>query len=309
MNRNLSNWPSTAAGIVLLAAAAGASAKETLVIAVQPTQTPEQLSAQGKELEQELESQLGIDVALKFPTSYAGTIEALRFGHAQAAFMGAWPASLAQQQAGAEVVLAEVREVMVGADKKEAPHYYSYWVVLKDSPYQSLQDLKGKRVAFASQLSTSGFVAPLARLVELGLISAEGAEGADPKEWFGEVRFAGGYAQAWEALKAGQVDVALIAGDVPEKLYREVQDATRVIETQGPIPSHAVVFAPSLQEPLRSRLIQALLSLNNPENQPLMRRFISGIFVRFEPATGATHLSSLEQMLGRTGLQFAESKR
>src|SRR5439155_1244736 len=93
----------------------------------------------------------------------------LRFGHAQAAFMSAWPAQLAVKHARAEVALAEVREVVIGQEKKAETYYFSYWVVAKDSPVQRLEQLRGKRAVFPSPLSTSGYVAPLARLGELGL--------------------------------------------------------------------------------------------------------------------------------------------
>jgi phosphonate transport system substrate-binding protein len=280
--------------------------RQKLVIAVQPTSTSEQLTSQAKELEQFLEKKLGLEVEIKFPTSYAGVVEALRFGHADIAFMGAWPAELARVRAGAEIVLAEVREVIIDDKKTEAPYYFSYWVVRKDSPYQSLKELAGKKVAFPSPLSTSGYVAPLAKLVELNLITRK--EGvADTKTFFGEVFFAGGYAQAWEALKSGQVDAAIIAGDVPEPLYQEVLENTRILEKQGPIPSHAVVAGKDLEEPLRTNVVTALIELGQPEYQSLMRKFISGIFVKFEPAT-AKHSESLRKTLDETGLQFEEKK-
>src|SRR5262245_23832516 len=197
-----------------------------LVIAVQPTATPEQLTTDAKELREFLTRRLGRDVEIVFPMTYAGVVEALRFGHAHAAFMSAWPAQLAVKHAKAEVSLAEVREVVIGQDKKEETFYFSYWVVPKDSPAVRLEQLRGKRVVFPSQLSTSGFVAPLARLVELGLVPPQPGKEADPKVFFGDVRFVGGYAQGWEALKARQTDVAIIAGDVSEKLYREVLAGT-----------------------------------------------------------------------------------
>ena len=280
-----------------------------LVIAVQPTNTPEQLSADAKELQAFLSQQLGRPVEIVFPTTYAGVIEALRFGHAHAALMSAWPLSLAQKRANADVVLAEVREVVIGQEKKEAPGYYSYWVVRPDSPYQSLADLKGKRAALPSALSTSGYVAPLARMVELGLVKQEGTREADPRTFFGDVSFAGGYAQSWEALKAGRADVAVIAGDVSESLYREVLANTRVVEQQGPVPSHGLAVARSLDAPTRDRLIAALLELNAPERRPLMRKFVSGIFMRFERTTGDAHLASLNGYLKATQLEFVERLR
>ncbi|MBI2887036.1 MAG: phosphate/phosphite/phosphonate ABC transporter substrate-binding protein [Chloroflexi bacterium] len=287
---------------------AGRLPGKKLVIAVQPTATPETLSADAKDIEQFLEKKLGVDVEIVFPTTFAGVIEALRFGHAQAAFMSAWPAALAQKHAGAQVVLAEVREVVIEDKKVEEPFYYSYWVVRKDSPFTSLAELKGQKVSLPSPLSTSGYVAPLARLVELGLIRPEGKE-ADPKQFFGEVALSGGYAQSWEALKSGQVEAAVIAGDVAEKLYREVLDNTRVVEKQGPIPSHAVVFSKDLADPLRSQLHSALLELGNPDQRALMRKFISGIFVGFKPATNEEHLASLNRYLGLTQFQFVERLR
>lgn len=300
-----------AAAIAFLAAIAASSCADgddgdVVVIAVQPTSTAAELTADAAEIEAFLEERVGgVDIEIMFPTSYAGVIEALRFGHADAAFMGAWPAALAVQEADAEVVLAEVREVLIGDELQEQPYYYSYWVVLPDSSYESLADLEGGSAAFPSQLSTSGYVAPMARLVELGLL--EEGEGLDPEDFFGEVFFAGGYAQGWAALESGQVDATVIAGDVPEGLYRDVLDNTRTIDEQGPVPSHSVVFSDDLEDPVRTDLKDALLELGQDENRDLMRRFISGIFVRFAEATTEEHLGSLSAYLEATGLEFTES--
>ena len=277
-----------------------------IVLAVQPTATPEQLTADARELREFLSKRLNRDVEIVFPMTYAGVVEALRFGHAQGAFMSAWPAQLAVKYAKAEVALAEVREVVIGQEKKEETFYFSYWVVPRDSAVEKLEQLRGKRAAFPSPLSTSGFVAPLARLVELGLVPKTPGKEADPKAFFSEVRFAGGYAQGWEALKAGQVDVTVIAGDVSERLYREVLGGTKVVEQQGPIPSHAVVFAKDLDGTTKTQLRDALLDLGKPEYRGLMRKFISGIFVGFKPTTAEQHLGALDKFLSQTQMAFVE---
>lgn len=286
--------------------AGGQAGGGKIVIAVQPTATPETLTADAKELREYLSQRLGREVEIIFPTTYAGVVEALRFGHAQAAFMSAWPASLAVKLAGAELPLAEIREVVIGQEKKEEPFYFSYWVVRKDSPVTKLADLRGRRAALTSALSTSGYVAPVARMVELGLITSAPGKEADPKAFFSEVALPGGYQQAWEALRSGQVDVSVIAGDVSEKLYREVLDNTRVIEQQGPIPSHAVLFAKDLAPADRTKLKDALLSLNTAERRPLMRKFVSGIFVGFKETTAKEHLAALDRYLDLTQLAFVE---
>jgi len=51
-------------------------------------------------------------------------------------------------------------------------------------------------------------------LVNQSLVQVDPEEGVDPETFFSEVLFAGGYAQAWEALRSGVVDVSIIAGDV-----------------------------------------------------------------------------------------------
>ncbi len=280
-----------------------------LVIAVQPTLTAAEIQEKARPLEQYLEQRLGpgVDVEIYVPLSQAGVVEALRFGQAHVAFMGPFAALLAVERANAQVVLAEVREVIHDTQKTEATYYYSYWVVPKDSPYVSLADLKGKRVCFPSTVSTSGYIGPMARLIELGLLSEPPAgQEVDPKAFFGQVLFAGGYGPCWEALKAGQVDVTVIAGDVPEKLYQEVLANTRVLERQGPLPSHVVVVSPALQEPLRSQVIDALMGLSAPEYRSLMRQFISGIFVGFQRTDAPSHLGALRRYLARTHIAFSE---
>jgi phosphonate transport system substrate-binding protein len=283
-------------------------AQGKLVVAIQPSVSSDEMLKKAQPLEKFLRDGLGgkTDVQIYVPSSFAAVVESLRFGHAQVAFMSAWPAQLAVQLGGAEVALAEVREVIHGTKKVEAPYYFSYWIVQKEAPYQNLQALKGKTACFPSPISTSGYVAPMGRLVELNLIpTPEGKEG-DPKAFFKEVLFGGGYGQCVQALKQGQVDVTVIAGDVPTKLYNQVIATTRTIEEQGPIPSHAVVLSKELKEPLRSQTIQTIMKLAALEHRDLMRSFISSIFIGFKPTTAAEHLGSLQRYLKLAGLKYTE---
>ncbi len=277
---------------------------QKIVIAVQPTLASAEILQRAKPMESFLEERLGVDVEIYVPMSYAAVVEALRRGHAQVALMSAWPAYLAWKLGGAEVVLAEVRTVGQGDKIVNETYYYSYWVVMPDSPIRSLEDLRGKKVGLPSPLSTSGYVAPLAKLVEKGLIKVEEGKEADPETFF-TVVFTGGYGQSWKLLQAGDVDAIVIAGDIPEDLYLEVMEKVRVVDLQGPIPSHCIVFAKELKEPLRSKVIQAFIELG--EKQPeLMRSFISALFVGFKQTTSERHLSQLQQYLALTNLKYSE---
>src|SRR3972149_817699 len=281
--------------------------KPKISIAILPTQQAEEIMSRAKELENFLESRVNADIDVYVPMSYSAVVEALRFGHAQVGLMSAWPMAASAKLAGTDVVLSEVREVIIDGEKTNQTYYYSYYVVMKNSSYTKLEDLKGKRAVYASLTSTSGYLFPVAKLVEKGLISkpAQGKE-ADPREFFGTVATPGGYGPAWDALKRGQADIGVIAGDVSEKLFREIQENTRIIETQGPIPSHGVVFSRSLEEPLRSELINAFMELNKPENNDLMRKLVSAIFVGFKKTSNEEHLAGLSAALNATGYKLTE---
>src|SRR4030095_2886493 len=283
-------------------------AQNKLVVAIQPTVASDEMLKKAKPLQEFLEKGLGgkTKVEIYVPTSYAAVVESLRFGHAHLAFMSAWPAQLAVRLGGAEVALAEIRQVLHGKEKVDAPYYYSYWVVSPNAPHKDLASLKGKSACFPSPISTSGYVAPMGRMIEITFLHPGEGKEADPKAFFKEVLFGGGYGQCWQSLKQGQVDTTIIAGDVPEKLYNEVLDSTRIIAPQGPIPSHAVVLSKELKDPLRARTVQAISKLGAPEHRDLMRSFISSIFVGFKPTTAEEHLGPLDRYLKLVGLKYTE---
>jgi len=281
--------------------------KKVITLAIQPTAQASDIESQANELEQYLEQETGYDIQIYVPTSYAGVVEALRFGKADVAFMSAWPAYLAVEKAGATLEIAEVREVVIGDTLTAETFYYSYWVVPKDSPYNTLEDLRGKRAAFSSPLSTSGYVTPMKTMVETGLITVEKGKEVDPKSYFSDVVFAGGYSQAWEALKSNKVDVSIIAGDVSEKLYREVRENTKAIHEQGPIPSHGVVFSKEMDSAAKMEIKQAMLKMGNDDStKQIMRKLVSAIFVGFEETTAEKHLENLQSALEMTGLKYTE---
>ena len=264
---------------------------------------------EAKELETFLEGVLGVPVEIRYPTSGAAIVESLRFGHAHVALgPGSLVGALALRVADVEMPLVEYREVIVDGRKVVSPYYYSYFIVLRDSPYRYLSELKGKRACFPSPTSTSGFIMPMKLMVENGYIDPKGVD--EPRElaerFFGEVVFGGGYAQCWEALRKGQVDVTVMAGDVVESLYWEAMNSSRVLlldggkAVAGPNPSHVVLISRRLSPELRERVVDVLLRLN--ERPELMRKYVSAIFVRFGERSAEEHLGPLMDALEKIGL-------
>lgn len=293
------------------ASSPGSPSERVITLAIQPTDNADVISSKAPALESFLETRMAaeghdVDIRIYVPTAYISVVDALRFGHADAAMMSAWPMSLAHAKAGAEVVLAEHREVMHGENATTAPYYFSYYIVRPDSDYATLADVRGKTVAFPSATSTSGYVFPMAKLVDEGLVSVPQKGELLPESFFGDVLMAGGYAQAWAALQNGQADVAVTAGDINAQLFAEVLAGSRIIATQGPIPSHGVVFAEEFMgTPEAEALEGAFLDLKG-DNRDLMRSLVSGIFVEFKPTTTEEHIAGLSGALAKTGLKLTE---
>lgn len=277
---------------------------EPIVVAIQPTQNPAAILERAQQLKEYLTAKLGRPVEVYVPTSYSAVIEALRYVNVHAAMMGSWPSAIAVRVADSEVYLAEVRTVAIDGRRVEGTFYFSYWIVRPDSPYTKLEDLRGKRVCFPSPISSSGYLAPLARMVELGLLTRKGDKPVDPKEFFSEVYFGGGYQQCYEALMAGNVDVTVTAGDVAYDLFQKVMATTRVIEQQGPLPSHTLVVSKRLDPRTRELLISAFEDLGREEYRELMRRLVSGLFVGWERKDSKEHLASLQRFIELTGLGY-----
>jgi phosphonate transport system substrate-binding protein len=93
----------------------------------------------------------------------------------------------------------KVEPIVVETDSEGSVAYYSVIAVKVDSPYRSIEDLKGKSLAFADPNSTSAFVAPVYFLREQGI---------DPGAFFGRTGFSGGHENGIIAVLNGTYDAA-----------------------------------------------------------------------------------------------------
>jgi phosphonate transport system substrate-binding protein len=139
-----------------------------------------------------LERELDIPVKWREATDYAGVIEALKAKKVQLAWFG--PASFARAW-----IVTDGQAVPLAAeiDKDGGFGYFGVIIVKKDSPYQSVKDLKGKRFGFADPNSTSGYQAPKFFLSE---------EGYEPDQFFGTTTFSGSHENSVKMLYDGQFD-------------------------------------------------------------------------------------------------------
>ena len=102
------------------------------------------------------------------------------------------PAMGARTCIGREPLLASI-------DEDGATGYYSIVTVRCDSGYKSLDDLKGKVLAFADPDSTSGYAVPYFNLVQ---------QGYDPKTYFSAIPFSGSHEFGVQGVETKQYDAA-----------------------------------------------------------------------------------------------------
>lgn len=111
-----------------------------------------------------LEKELGVKINWRVATDYAGIIEGVKAGKIDIARFG--PASYAKAWM---VTKGEVDPLVGELDTRGIFGYHSVVVVKTESPYQKLEDLKGKTLAFADPNSTSGHQAPRYFMGEYGI--------------------------------------------------------------------------------------------------------------------------------------------
>lgn len=140
-----------------------------------------------------LSKQIGVPVKLRIAQDYAAIIEGQRAGQIQIASYG--PASFAR----AVMTGAKIEPFAIEVNQGGVKGYYSVFYVKKDSPYQNIQDLKGKNLGLVDPNSTSGNNVPRFALNSMKI---------EPEAFFGKVVYTGSHENAIIALQQGTVDVA-----------------------------------------------------------------------------------------------------
>jgi phosphonate transport system substrate-binding protein len=140
-----------------------------------------------------LSREVGTKVTLRVANDYAAVIEGQRAGNIHIGYYG--PASFARARLTGVPIDAFVIDVNGDGSKG----YNSVFYVLAKSPYQKIEDLKGKNLGLVDPNSTSGYNMPLYTLDKLGV---------SPDTFFGKTQVTGSHENAVLALTHGTIDVA-----------------------------------------------------------------------------------------------------
>jgi len=222
------------------------------------------------------ERRLGVPLRVSRGTDYAAVVEALRSNQLEFAYLGPAAYALAHRSMGERVIpLLRYR----GRDGSEG--YHAVIFVRADSPFQRIEDLRGRSFAFADPNSTSGYAFPAYFLRR---------QGFDPTTFFGRTGFSGSHEQSVIAVLNGTFDAGATfwtneaSGNIQRMTEKGMipPGATRIIWTSPLIPSSPICTRAEVPEDLRRDFVAMLNAL--PTEAPEVLRQMSANAAGFAPA-------------------------
>ncbi len=228
---------------------------------------PGQVSRALDDLTGHLTDALGAPVVGLVCESYGGLVSELERDRVQFAWM---PPAL--------LVLAEERMALrplISAVRGDRTAYRSVLFVDAGSAYQSIDDLRGKTVAWVDPSSAAGYLYPRLHLA---------ARGTDPSTHFGTELFLKSHHEVVRAVLDGRADIGATFAERPgfgapirRAGFIEVDPkrSVRVLEWTGLIPNDLIVAHGLLPQRQQQAFAHALLQLGT---SPTGRRLLQGVF-------------------------------
>jgi len=239
-----------------------------------------------------LEAETGREVEVTDVPDYLSVVEAIRSGHVDIGIMSGFPSALAVNTGEVDALLA-----WKGSDDP-----VSTCVVLDDSPIRTVEDLRGKTVAFADQASSSGYFMPVYMLHEAGLEQGKDYESI----------FAGGHEGSFAALQQGQVDAACTAFVLTEMGAPMFPFADGEWRAVGESPSMdvmgTVLARQSLDDETRTLLEEAIPKVFSEENAEALAGYSSFIGLDVEIAPKPSIFASFAEIAAVAGVELEDLK-
>lgn len=223
---------------------------KTLHIALAPSEDAEKMANAFEGIRVQLAKDTGMEVRVDKVTDYASVIEAQKAGKVDVAWYGPLSMVLANQEAGAQPI---VLGVTAGGDAT----YHSLVLVPASSPAKSIQDLKGKKIAFVDPGSASGNLVPRAEIMKETQKKAE--------DFFGTVTYAGSHDASLLTLQNGNVDACAVQDiTYDEKVKSKELDPSkvRILWKSDPLPQSPLAIRKDIDPTLSKKIVDSFLSMD-----------------------------------------------
>lgn len=215
------------------AGSSGAASLDKLTMVWLPNESSAEFDKGREEFGKVLEKYSGLEVELMTTTDYNVCVEAIASGKAQLANMGA-EGFIEAQRKNAKVLPLVTQSDPDG--KLDGAKYYSRICVPEDqldaykdsssSTGYSLANIKGKRMSFVSQSSTSGFIVPCEAIMKAFPDDIGSTDELAAAGFFSQVLFGNSHPGSCVNLLQGDADVAAF-DDIDVDTYLEVPSGDR----------------------------------------------------------------------------------
>jgi phosphonate transport system substrate-binding protein len=219
-----------------------------------------------------LKRKTGTEVELVNGLSYDTINKMIASGDIDVAFVCGLPYTLMHDKPAPEADVI-VAPVMKNPRYGGKPKYFSDLIVRKDSPYQKLEDLKGKVYVFNDVLSNSGYNLPRFRLVSSKLQDG----------FFGTIKRSGAHEESIRMVAEGEADASYVDSLVLEfdqARGGEFAGKVRVIDSVGPAGIPPVVVSMKVDAARRKALTDALIGMSSdPDGRKILDAALVDKFV------------------------------
>lgn len=262
---------------------------DTLVFAYTPVTDPSIYADIWAPFIEHVEEVTGKDVRFFAVQSNAAQIEAMRSGRLHIAGFSTGPTPFAVNLAGA------VPFAIMGSDDGSFGYTLQLYTQ-KDSGIDSIEDLKGKRVAHTSPTSNSGNQAPRALFPKEGIV---------PDEDY-EVVYSGSHDQSILGVAAGDYDAAPVASEVVDRMIdRDVIDPSKlkIVYESKSFPTTSYTYAHNLDPELAENIEEAFMTFEL-QGTALGEEF-SGV-TKFVPITYKEDWEVIRDIQEANGVTYTE---
>ena len=205
------------------------------------------------------EKQTGVKWELYQATDYSGVMNALIAGQINLAWLSGFSYCQTNTDSNGAV------EPLVAASLPDGTMGYNAIIVVRtDSPYKTIEDLKGKVVARTDPLSGSGYLIPTAAFRAMG----------KPVDEYFKSPLSGGHPQSVLGVLRGTYDAAFTwtsknddFGNLRQMMTKGLlkREDIRVIWTSDPLPSPPVVIRKDVPADMRSDMLKLFTGLKNAD--------------------------------------------
>ena len=239
---------------------------DTLNVQFVPTNNDGSMEAKTGPFADYLSEKLGMDVEVTLATDYSTIVEAMASGKVD---LGIMPPAAYVQARNLDAAEALLSSQLVAYDEDtEQPLEDTYTSTLKgevlvkaDSDMESLEDLKGKKIATLSPNSASGYIYPVAEMKDLGIDPLTDCTLTTVNDIPSEIT----------AVLNGQQDACFVFQGARYVFaskfsdYDLFKDLKVLYLTEGDIPNDAIAVQPSMDDELKDKIKEVFLNMADDE--------------------------------------------